>query len=340
MGYDKELYRKILELGWLGLTAAERHGGAELDHLHLVLLLEEMGRALLPSPFLPSYLTIEALQSSRHEAHAARWVPEIVSGETVATFAWGEPDGAWGPQHIAARAEPKDGAWVLEGTKAHVLYAKAASLAVVPCLDHKHQVGLFIVDLPSAGVELEDEVCVDPTRPTARLVLDRCRVPHDRRLQGDGAEIFRHVCNVGALAFAAEMTGAAEAVLGLTNEYAKDRKQFNKQIGAFQAVKHPIVNMLVGIEQTRSLVLAGATALSAQARGADKGPAELSARMAKAHASDMLTFAVKKGVQLHGGFGFTWECDVQLYFKRLLYARSTFGDAEHHRAALAASLFE
>ncbi len=340
LGYDRALYRRVLELGWLGLTLPESYGGAGLDELHLMLLWEELGRALMPSPLFGALLATHAISLSRHEAHRGRWLPEALSGELLPTFAFGEPKGAWGPRQVSCRAEPKDGAWQLTGVKAHVPFGMSATLAVVPAVDHRGEVGLFVLDLPSAGVEAEPELSVDSTRRSARLVLDRARVPHDRRLQGDGARIFERVCTLGYAVLAAEMVGAGEQVLELTRDYAATREQFGRAIGSFQAVKHPIVNTLCQLELARSLTLGAGAALSDSRLIDQPEVAERAARMAKAYGEQMLSYAVQKGVQLHGGFGFTWECDVQLYFKRMLWTRATLGDAAHHKAALAAALFD
>jgi alkylation response protein AidB-like acyl-CoA dehydrogenase len=189
---------------------------------------------------------------------------------------------------------------------------------------------LFVLDLPNPGASVEREVCVDTTRRTARLHLDAARVPAEARLSRGNIEALGAVATAGRALIAAEMVGAAEAVLEQTRRYACERQQFGRAIGSFQAVKHPIVDMMVGVELARSLALASATLL-------DRGPnaADTSARMAKALASDVFANAVKKGVQLHGGFGFTWDCDVHLFFKRMLWSRGTLGDAGHHRRHLA-----
>ncbi|MGE0325695.1 MAG: acyl-CoA dehydrogenase family protein [Polyangiaceae bacterium] len=339
-GFDKQLYKQTLELGWLGLSVPEQYGGAGLDALHLLLLWEELGRALYPSPLFGSALAVEALLRGRHEAQRGQYLPEILGGNVVATFAYAEPGGCWGPDHVKCRAEPKDGSWVLSGTKVNVPFGASAGLLIAPAIDHKGELGLFLLELPAAGIEVTDEVSVDPTRRSARIELDRVKVSHGARIQGDGRGIFERVCSLGYALLAAEMVGAAEATMLMTRDYANDRQQFGRAIGSFQAVKHPIVNAMVQLELARSLVLGAASAMSSTEALDRPEVAEHAARMAKAFAEEALSFTVQRGVQLHGGFGFTWDCDVQLYFKRMLWCRATLGDATEHRQALAKVLFD
>ncbi len=331
--HDPELWKEIAALGWIGLSSAEEHGGAQLDLLHLALLMEEMGRALLPSPFLGCVLALDALERAGSAAQVQRFAPSIISGERVATLAFAEPGGRWEADQTTARAEPADGGFVLHGDKTHVLAGASADLVVVPCRAPDGTLALYVVELPAGGLCIEREVCVDRTRPTARLALDGVHVPPEARLAGDGLQALRTTLFRGAVLLASEMVGAAEAVLGITREYAIERQQFGRAIGSFQAVKHPIVDMMIGVELSRNLALGAAAAFSQ-----DPASFEPSARMAKAMACDCVGFAVSRGVQLHGGFGFTWDCDVQLYFKRALWARGALGDAAHHRQHLARML--
>jgi alkylation response protein AidB-like acyl-CoA dehydrogenase len=334
-GYDPALHRDLVGLGWLGLTSPEAHGGLGLDSLHQALLLEEMGRVLLPSPYFASLLALWAIERAGSDAQRAALVPAIVTGERVATLALTEPDVSWEPADVAATATPEGGGYVLRGVKTHVLFGNAATLVVVPCREPDGSVGLYVVDLPVSGAALEAESALDSTRRTSRLTLDGVRVGGGARLDGDGAAALTAVTLRGAAMLASEMVGGIERTLGLTRDYASTRIQFGRPIGAFQAVKHPIVDMMLGCEAARSQALGAAVALDR-----DPGSAEALARGAKVLASDAYLFAVKKGVQLHGGYGFTWDCDVHFYFKRALWSRGTLGDAVFHRARLARLLLD
>jgi alkylation response protein AidB-like acyl-CoA dehydrogenase len=334
LGHDPKLWRDMAELGWLGLVLPEAHGGAALGHLHLALLLEEMGRALLPSPFFGCLLAGIAIREGGSEAQRARWLPAIASGETLATLAICEPTASWEPDAVEARAEPADGGFVLRGRKTHVEGAASASLVVAPFRERDGAVALFAVELPAANARVEREIGVDATRRAARVDFEGVRVAASARLAGDGLGALRATLLRGWAALAAEMVGGADAVLEMTRRYAIVRKQFDRPIGSFQAVKYPLVDTLVGVELARTHALAAAAAL-------DRAPETAAplARMAKALASEVYPAAARRGVQLHGGFGFTLDCDVQLYFKRALASRGTLGDGVHHRRHLAENLF-
>jgi alkylation response protein AidB-like acyl-CoA dehydrogenase len=332
-GYDPAVWKELGQLGWVGLVMPEALGGAGLGQLHLALLLEEMGRRLLPSPYLGCVLAGIALESGG-EAQRERWGRALASGETIATLAFSEPDGTFEPESLNATAEPVEGGWVLRGEKASVPYAASATLIVAPFREPDARVGLFAVESSTGGVTIENEVCIDLTRRTARVHFDGVRVAADARLEGDGGRALRRTLVRAWGALAAEMVGGAETTLGLTRDYAIERKQFDRPIGSFQAVKHPLVDMMVAIEFARSHAYAAAAALDQEA-----SCAETCARMAKAQASEAFAFAVGRAVQLHGGYGFTWDCDVHFYFRRALWSRALLGDGMHHRRHLAAELF-
>lgn len=335
VAFDRGLWKEIAELGWVGLVLPESMGGAGLGWLHLEILLEEMGRRLVPGPFLGSLLAGVALREGASDAQQARWCPGIASGDLIATIAVTEPGGAFETDGIAATAEPTDGGWVLRGHKTHVLGGADAGLVVAPFRESSGAVSLFAIETPNAALQAERETCIDPTRPTARLAFDGVRVGRDARLEGDAAAAWNAVLVRGCAAIAAESVGGAESVLLTTRDYAIARKQFDRQIGFFQAVKYPIVDMMCGIELARSLATGAAAALDASSPGA-----EALARMAKAQASDVFATAVRKGVQIHGGYGFTWDCDVHYYFRRAMWNRAMLGDAIHQRRKLADLLFD
>ncbi|MBW2312667.1 MAG: acyl-CoA/acyl-ACP dehydrogenase [Deltaproteobacteria bacterium] len=331
VGHDPGVWKEMAELGWAGLTIPEAHGGAGLGNLHQALLLEEMGRRLLPSPYLGGALAALAIERAGDAAQQARWLPGIASGDTLASLGWLEPEGSWEPSDVKATARREGDTWVLSGTKAHVPCGADAALVVAPFVADG-EIALFAI---AGGFQAEAEVSIDPTRRTARLQFDGLAVPDDTRLSGGDLATWRTILLQSAAWLAAEMVGAAEATLGLTRDYAIDRKQFERQIGSFQAVKHPLVDDMIGIELARNHVYGAAAAFDA----GETEAAETGARMAKAMASDVLARAVRHGVQFHGGYGFTLDCDMHFYFKRALFCRAMLGDAVHHRRHLAATLF-
>lgn len=334
VGFDAVVWKELASMGWLGLSARTDVGGLGLDTLHLALLFDEMGRALLPSPFFSTALVLDVVERAGNDDQRRRFCAPIIRGETIGAIALTEPNGSWEPKDTMTSATPVADGFVLDGVKTHVLFGGSASLLVTPCRDPDGELGLYVVELPVRGARVEPEVMVDSTRRSARITLEHVTVACDARLEGAAMPALTQTSVLGYGLLAAEMVGGIEAVLGLTRDYAVSRIQFGRPIGAFQAVKHPIVDMMVGCELARSLAY-GAAAVANR----DQEKAEIFARMAKAHASDVFAFAVKKGVQLHGGFGFTWDCDVHFYFKRALWSRSTLGDAVHHRRHLADALF-
>jgi len=289
-----------------------------------------MGRRLLPSPYLGNALASLALLRAGDADAQARHLPGIARGDTLASLGWLEPEGSWEPGDVAATARTQGDGFVLSGTKSHVLSGAQADLLVAPFV-LEGELALFAVE---GGWQVEPEVSVDPTRRTARLVFEDLRVPADARLVGGDLGGWRALLLQAAAWLAAEMVGTAEGILGLTRDYAIDRKQFGRQIGSFQAVKHPLVDDMIGIELARSLAYGAAARYDEDPDDPGTG-----ARMAKALVSDVLARAVRHGVQFHGGYGFTIDCDVHFFFKRALFGRGMLGDALHHRRHLATELF-
>ena len=337
-GYDPALYREIAEMGWVGLVTPEAHGGLGLDHLHLALLMDEMGRVLLPSPYFASLSSLLVLEQAASPAQQARWIAAITSGELIATTALSEPGLAWEPGAVATLAEVADGGYLLRGTLTHVLFAQSAGLLLVPCRDPNDELAVFAVELPTTGVTMTAEVGIDSTRRMARVELDGVRVGAEARLEPEGRTALEALARAelaATAALSAEMVGGIESVLEITRRYAIERKQFGRAIGSFQAVKHPIVDIMTGLEQARSQAFGAAATLDH-----DPERAEQLCRMAKALAGDVYHFAANRGVQLHGGFGFTWDCDVHFYMKRAMWSNATLGSPRHQRAQLARMLFD
>jgi alkylation response protein AidB-like acyl-CoA dehydrogenase len=334
VGFDRALWKELAQLGWVGLVLPEAQGGAGLGWLHLEIVMEEMGRRLVPGPFLGSLLAGVAIAEAGSATQRERLLPAIASGDSIATVALCEPGGSFEASGVTATAEFANGVYVLRGQKTHVLCGADADLVVAPFREASGEIVLLAVELPAKGVSIEAEVGIDPTRLTARIAFDGVHVPAASRLDGDAVAAWQAMLVRGFAALAAEQVGGAESVLLETRDYAITRKQFDRQIGFFQGVKYPIVDMMCGIELSRSLAVGAAAALDHNPVGA-----ETLARMAKAQISDVYCNAVRKGVQLHGGYGFTWDCDVHFFFRRAMWSRAMLGDAIHHRRWLAERLF-
>ena len=325
-GFDPALYREMADLGWVGLGVDDAHGGAGMDSLALALLLEETGRCLLPAPLSSSILAATALTRAGTDA-AHRLLPALADGSRIGTVALTEPGGSWNPADVATSARRDGDDWRLDGDKTHVAWAADADVIIAAARDGA-DLGLFAVDRAADGVTVAPEIGVDSTRRGARVTF--AGAPATRLDAGDGAAAWADILLRGAALLAAEMVGAAQAILERTRDYAIERVQFGRPIGSFQAVKHPIVDVMIATEKARSLAYGAAAAL-------DTAPesAEQLARAAKAAAEEALSYAADRGVQLHGGFGFTWDCDAHFYMKRALWSAATLGDARHHRRRLA-----
>ena len=329
-GDDPATWKELGELGWLGLTTPERYGGAGLRCIDLATVAEEAGRTLLPTPWLGHLLASTALLAGGSEAQREAWLPRLASGELQAAWAHVEKTGGW-------RADETGATWRdgrLRGEKHCVWGAQTADLFCVP-VRADGDVRVAIVPAGARGVTVEAEETLDRSRRQGRVRLDDVPIDAGSLLERDAAEIEAVLLPRAWTALAAESAGGAASALDMTAAYAATRKQFDRAIGSFQAIKHPLVNVLVQVEQTRSLVYAAASAIDQSAEDAER-----LARMAKASASDAYVFAASRAIQFHGGYGFTEECDAHLYLRRAFASRAAFGDAAHHRARIADGLVD
>ncbi|HEX5064723.1 MAG TPA: acyl-CoA dehydrogenase family protein [Myxococcota bacterium] len=328
-GFSKDFWMRMAELGWVGLTFPEAHGGVGLGWEDLVVVLEETGRTLFPSPLIATVLAGNAIARHGDAAQQKRWLPRLASGAAIGTFAYLEAGDAHDPAAIALRGRRDGDGFVLDGEKLFVPDAASADLFVVAFRtgDAPDALSLAVIERGAKGVTALRDATMDETKRTGRLRLESVRVGRDALLgePGRAAAAIARILDEGALAVAAEAVGAAEAVHQLTTHYAKQRIQFDKPIGQFQGVKHPLAVAYVDIESWRSLAYYAAWAL-------DAAPSEapLAVSRAKAYASDAFPRIGIEAVGLHGGIGYTWEYDAQLYLKRAKWMRPAFGDADHH----------
>ena len=327
-GYDEALWRRMAsQLGWQGLAIPERYGGAGYGCAEVSILLEEMGRALLCAPFLSSVvLAATALTESGDEDAQARYLPDIASGDLVATVAVSGQDGAPEGADLAA-ARGGDG-WVLSGDAPFVLDGHVAGLVLVPARANG-AVSLFAVDAGASGVRRTPLDTMDQTRKLASLSFDGTPA----RLvgtSGDGSRVLSRVLDLGAVALAAEQVGGAARCLDMAVEYAKTRVQFDRPIGSFQAVKHKCADMLVAVESARS-------ALFGAIRHAMTNDAGLpvSASIAKTLCTEAYLHVATENIHVHGGIGFTWEHPAHLYFRRAKSGEMLLGTPTYHRRRFA-----
>jgi alkylation response protein AidB-like acyl-CoA dehydrogenase len=334
-GYDDKVWQEMVELGWLGLAIPEQHGGSGLGIGSTVPLAECMGRHMLSTPFYSTTLAAQALLRAGSAAQKENWLPQLATGSvgTVALLDGGD----WGADSTSARAERDGDKLKLSGEKWYVADAAVADLLIVYCELDGAPALVLVERAQLPGNAVQSHTLLDETKRGAKLKLDGTTVNGDALLTGDVAATLRDLKLIGALLVAAEATGSTGACLDTVVEYLKTRKQFGKLIGSYQALKHPTVDILVGLDAARSLIYHAATVTGDAPLDAD---AEIACRMAKAQATDALTFAGDRAVQFHGGMGFTYECDAQLYIRRAQWAQQQFGDAYHHRKRLASLLLD
>jgi len=337
LGYSVETWRKMSELGWMGLIFPQELGGAGLCILDLVVVLEEMGRALMPGPFFSTVmLGGSSLLEGGNDAQKTRYLTPLIAGELKATLAVAEAGGAWDAAAVTATATADAGGFLLNGIKRFVPDAHVADLILVAARTEPSKggegVSLFAVDVPKDGVTVTTLETLDQTRKLCDVKLDQVRVGPDSLLgtRGAGSAILQRVLDRAKVALCAEMCGGAERVLEMSVEYAKVRVQFDRPIGSFQAIQHKCANMLSLVESAKAATYYGAWAVSN-----DVPEASLAAAMAKSYASDAYRVVTGEAIQVHGGIGFTWEHDLQLYFRRAKASELTFGDGTFHRARVA-----
>jgi alkylation response protein AidB-like acyl-CoA dehydrogenase len=330
--WDREAWGKMAELGWTTLAVPEEAGGLGMSAVAVATLVEEAGRAAFPSPLIATVNATYALAACGTDV-ARSFLGEIAAGKT-ASLAATDRRGSWAPADTDVVATVAGETATLQGTAWFVQDARKADLFVVSARSAAG-VGLYVVPAGAPGVTIIPDAIVDLTRDQAHVSFDGVTVGAAQTAAEPGrGDTALTAANPALLTMvAADMCGAGEWQLQTTAAYARERVQFEHPIGFFQAVKHPIVNMMILIDNARSLVYAAACAI-------DHEPSEAAryAHMAKAAACAMAAFCSGRSVQYHGGMGFTWECYVHLYVKRQVHNQILYGDAAHHRARLAEML--
>ena len=305
--YDAPLWRGMGEMGWMGTAIPETHGGAGFGHLELCVIAEELGRSLAPTPFASTiYLAAEALLLAGTDAQKKRWLPRIAQGDAIGCLALAEGPHVATSANLATRAEGGR----LTGTKLPVADGDVADFAIVVARDAGGRVGCHLVDLAGPGVSRAAVATVDPTRSHARIVLDGA--PGEPLGAPDrGWSLVERLLDRAAVLVAFEQIGGAQAALEMAREYALGRFAFGRQIASFQAIKHKLADMYVGVELARSNAYYGAWALTK-----DAPELPVAAAAARVAASEAYYQAAKENIQIHGGMGFTWEFDCHMYYRR------------------------
>ena len=337
-GVTDAFWAKLAEQGWLGLIYPEEYGGAGLGFVDLTVLMEEMGRAVMPGPFFSTVLLggLTILEAGS-AAQKKEWLDKISAGEAKLTLAFTEPNARWDAAAVTTTARESGGTFTLSGTKLFVLDAHLADALVVVARTREGKrpedgLSLFLVPKGAKGVEVKLLPTMDQTRKLCEVTFQDASVPADALMgvKGKAWPTLTRVVERATVALCAEMCGGAQRVLDMTTDYAKIRIAFGKPIGTYQGVKHKAADMLVDVENAKSLTYYAAWTMDENAP-----EAPLAASMAKAYVSDAYRKVSGAGIQLHGGIGFTWEHDLHLYFKRAKSSEFTFGDATYHRERVA-----
>jgi alkylation response protein AidB-like acyl-CoA dehydrogenase len=315
------LWREVAQLGWVGITVPTECGGSGGDVMTAGVLAEEAGRALFPSTMVSVLTAAAALDRSGDESRRSL-LTDVCEGTRRAVCAMEEPGGTWGPDAIAAHVAERTGSWLVHGTKILVPDADGANTFLVAAQTPAGP-GLLEVPADARGVTCTPMLRID-AGSISEVVLDGVEV-RPGALLGGAESTLRSTYDVATVLAAADLLGVAEAALEATTQYAKERVQFDRPIGSFQAVGHRLADVLVDVEITRSLLYGACLALDERQPDA---PALVSA--VKASANDAAIRATESAVQLHGGIGFTWELDVHLYLRRARAGAVTFGDTPHH----------
>ena len=320
--YDADLWSKLTEQGYTGIIFPEEYGGVGLGKIELMLLMEEAGRALLPGPFFSTVaLAGSVLDAVATPAHKKQYLAPICRGEVRATVALVEDSANWDLKSIEMNATSGK----LTGEKFFVPDAAIADFLIVVARD-----GVFVVNSRARGLKISPMHGMDLTRKL--YVVEFSDTPAEKIAVNSGLS---RAFDIATVALAAELVGGMQRTLDITVEYAKTRKQFGKPIGMFQAVQHQCADMYLETESSRSAVYYAGWALEENSPDASSAVS-----IAKMYASDAARTVGNRGIQIHGGMGFTWENDVHLYYRRAKASETAFGDATFHRERIACTVID
>jgi len=338
-GYDPRMWRAMAGMGWMGLVLPEEYGGAGAEFMDLVVLMEEMGRNISPGPFFCT-VALCALPILEHgsDAQKAEHLPPIAAGEKVWSFAVTESSGSYKASAVHATAKLEGGDYTLNGDKLFVPYANSADFFLIVAgkgAGKARAKGLtcFIVDATAPGLEVEMMPTLTGER-MGRVILKDVRVSKDNILgrEGKGWNVVESALRRGTILKCAEVSGACQAVLDMTTNYAKERVQFEKPIGSFQSIQHKLVDMFIDMEGLQFLVYQAAWLMG------EGVPCDLQIAMAKAKANAVYRSIALGGIKIHGAIGFTMDHDIGLYYRRVPGAEVALGDADFHLEKIAASI--
>ena len=338
-GFTDALWLKMAEMGWMGMTIPEKYNGIGLGMTDLCIILEEMGRVVLPGPYFSTVmLAVEILMAAGNESQKEAYLSRIALGEMRGTLAMLEPDGGSGPRYIHMEAKPDNGGYILNGTKIFVPDAHVADFIVVVARtgagdDPTEGITLFLVDTEAPGVSITPLLTMDGSRKQSEVRFEGTKISSEDVLgEVNGGWIpLGRALNRAQVGLAAENVGGAQKAMEIAVDYAKIRVAFGQPIGAYQAIKHMCAQMLVEVEGSRSILYYAAWAQDEE----EPGQAALAASVAKSHCSEAYRNVCTDCIQVLGGIGFTWEHDAHLYLKRAKGNQVALGDTAYHREEIA-----
>jgi alkylation response protein AidB-like acyl-CoA dehydrogenase len=336
--HDVAFWQKLVGQGWPGLLIPEQYGGTNGTFLDLTVIVEEMGKALIPGPFFASaIMAVPAFIEGGSDALKKEILPKMAEGKFIGTIAIAEASGRFDAGGIELKATKKGGGYTLSGEKFFVPEAHVADAIIVAARTSsgagENGITLLCVPAREKGITVTQLKTVDMTRRMCHVKFDNVQAETILGQENAGWPVLRRVLNVATSALSTEMVGTAQKALDIAVEYAKTRVQFGKPIGSFQAVKHKCVDMMVSVENSRSLAYYAAWTVDERV-----AEAATAVPMAKAYASDMAKNVTSEAIQVHGGIGFTWEHDMHLYHRRALAGEANLGNAPVHRETVAKSL--
>ncbi len=335
-GFPANLWKGMADLGWMGLVYPEEYGGSGMTFLDLAILIEELGRAIVPAPFLTTvvYCGMPILAAGTDE-QKKQFLPKIAKGDMIMTLALTEPSASWDASGIATKATAEGDHFIINGTKLFIQDAHIADymLVVARTKEEKHKedsITLFLVDAKSPGIKLTPLKTIGSDKQF-EIVFHNVTVPKKNILgkQDHGWSIIKDMIPKGTLAQCAYMVGGAQQVLEMSVNYAKERVQFGRPIGSFQAIQHKCANMVTDVDGARFVTYQAAWKM------AEGLPCSLEVSMAKAWVSEAYRRTCSEGHQIHGGIGFIKDHDMQLYYRRAKANELAFGDADYHRELVA-----
>jgi alkylation response protein AidB-like acyl-CoA dehydrogenase len=339
-GYSPELWKKMAEQGWQGLVVPPEQGGTGMGFIDLIILMEEFGRALVPGPFIPTVVGgAIALLEGGSDAQKQQYLPKIASGEQIWTLAFTEPSARFDAEGVELEAKEDGDSYVLNGTKlfirdAHVSDHMTLVARTAKGASAEDSITLLVVDSKSAGIS-HTQLKTIASDKQCEVKFENVRVPKANVLgeAGKGWPLFQRIARKGTVVECAYLVGLAQKDFEISVQYAKDRIQFGRPIGSFQAIQHKAADMVTDVDGARFIMYKAAWSVAE-----DTPEADMDVHMAKAWCSEATRRVVAHGQQIHGGIGFTKEYVIQLYFRRQKASELAWGDADYHRELVAQGL--